>query len=349
MPQDSATASRRRIPLVVEENSDFYDDSDDEKDHRGASDKMYGSACSMGQFFLNPCLCIFMMMRLSCQRRYAVQIRRRLKPVHLIMLLPLIILLRYVLSSTSYFQPHPLRPRSDAQVNNLKILIHSLESPSHSLDLGGWLSAIPFRSKPPPLLKRGGSKQELLDDFEPLQMKRLKVDHFVREIDPLDADKYHHERNFELNTMDLFPVREKYDHDDERDATDCRRPKWKTYYFPNCNSFHEIDMTRGCDSSITSMVDKNYDSYIFSHGYYRDAWLVDHVDHPGKKESAVLKTLRHKHEFGPKVFGTVQRDAIIMERLTSSSYVVNLYGHCATSLTVEPVAYEIEEVIVVRL
>lgn len=43
---------------------------------------------------------------------------------------------------------------------------------------------------------------------------------------------------------------------------------------------------------------------------------------------------------------TVQRDAVVMERLTSSPRIVDIYGHCATSVHVEPVAYEVEEYVV---
>lgn len=42
----------------------------------------------------------------------------------------------------------------------------------------------------------------------------------------------------------------------------------------------------------------------------------------------------------------VQRDSIVMERLASSDYVIDIFGHCGTSLNVEPVAFELEKYIV---
>jgi len=60
----------------------------------------------------------------------------------------------------------------------------------------------------------------------------------------------------------------------------------------------------------------------------------------------VLKILRTKHDVDAKTLHTVQRDAIVMERLTASPNIINTFGHCGTSLTVEPIAYEVEELIV---
>ncbi|KAI2488633.1 protein kinase [Fragilaria crotonensis] len=234
----------------------------------------------------------------------------RLKPIHAIVLLPVLIFLRYCrLQSLKGVQPHPLRPRSDAQVNTLPILISSLDRP-HALDFGGWLSPIPFHQK-----EKFPHNNYVLADFGSLHMRTLNVEHFVREIDPKDDEKYENLRVRELNRMDLYPTSAKYDQDDEADYTECRPPNWKKLYFPTCNSFHEIDISRGYDRSIISNVEKNYDSYVFSQGFYRDAWLVENVE---RKEATVLKTLRFKHDYTPKSFSNVQRDAIVMERLSFS-------------------------------
>lgn len=287
---------------------------------------------------MNPCLFSFTMLRVYCQRYHLAKIRSRLKLIHFIVLLLLILLVRKALVPQG-FQPHPLRPRSDDQLNNLQIIIHAFQS-SRRHDPGGWLSASPFHAKDPATYHQNSN---VVADFGSLHIRTLKASHFAREIDPRDASKYDSERTRQFNRMDLYPVPQKYDHDDELDYTECRAPNWKNSYFPNCNAFHEIDVPRYYDRDISSNVDTNYDSYIFSHGYYRDAWLVEVVE---RHEAAVLKTLRFKHDFSPKSFRNVQRDAIVMERLTFSPYVIAMYGHCATSLTVEPVAFEIEDSIV---
>jgi hypothetical protein len=189
-------------------------------------------------------------------------------------------------------------------------------------------------------------KPDRVVDFGGLIFKSLKPGRFRRVSDPEDYDTYEDIRLRETNRMDLDPTLKRYDHDDEQDYTECRRANWKSSYYPNCNAFHEIGMDRIYDPTITSLVDKTFDSYLFSHGYYRDAWLLNNAE---KHESAVLKTLRLKHDFTPRTFANVQRDAVIMERMTSSRYIVNMFGHCAASLSVEPVAFEIEEYIVVSL
>lgn len=339
--QEAPQGNRRRRPLT-ETSNDYYD-SDDEKGHRGgpASDKIYGSACSLGQFFLNPCLCIWMMVRMTCQRQYVTKIRSRLKPIHALLLVPLVIFMRFILTDQSRMRPHPLRPRSDAQINNLQIMIPYLDS-RNLADLGGWFSPVPFYSAK----KSSQLTSDKLVDFGPFVFKPPTLQRFSRVTNPKDYEKYEDERSRELNRMDLEPNAAKYDHDDEQDYQECRRPNWKTAYYPNCNAFHEMGMGRIYDAEITSLVDKDQDSYLFSHGYYRDAWLVDVVE---KREAAVLKTLRMKHEFTLRTFANVRRDAIVMERFTSSSYIVNMFGHCAASLSVEPVAFEIEEYIVVRV
>ena len=339
MPTESLMQNRRRRPLA-EDISDYYDDSDDEKGHRGSEGtKTYRKSCSIGRFFLNPCLCMITLLRASFRWNRFRLTWKRPWPILLVSFLAFLFWLHIFHSSLEGIKPHPLRPRSDAQINDLQIIIQSF-GPSFDHDVGGWLSPIPFFQKHP--IQRD---KLMPPDFESLHIRALNVSRFERVINPSDADNYEDMRMRELNRMDLDPTPAKYDHDDEADVQECRPPKWKNLYFPTCNAFHEIDISRDYDRAITSMVDKNFDSYIFSQGYYRDAWLIHNVP---RKEAAVLKTLRYKHDFTPKSFSNVQRDAVIMERLAHSDYVVNIYGHCATSLAVEPIAYEIEEYIVVR-
>jgi hypothetical protein len=45
----------------------------------------------------------------------------------------------------------------------------------------------------------------------------------------------------------------------------------------------------------------------------------------------VFKTMRYRHEFTPRNFNRMRREALIMERLTSSPFVINMYAFCGTS------------------
>lgn len=44
--------------------------------------------------------------------------------------------------------------------------------------------------------------------------------------------------------------------------------------------------------------------------------------------SAALKTLQMKHKYNEDHFEEVQTEAIIMERLTRSPRIMDIYGHC---------------------
>lgn len=83
-----------------------------------------------------------------------------------------------------------------------------------------------------------------------------------------------------------------------------------------------------------------------SNGYYRDAWMLKNTETNATKSDSVLKTLRIEHDFSIKQFYQVQKDALVMERLTSSPRILNMYGHCSMSIMVQPIPFEVEEYIV---
>mmetsp|Transcript_31337 Transcript_31337/g.40537 ORF Transcript_31337/g.40537 Transcript_31337/m.40537 type:complete len:270 (+) Transcript_31337:2-811(+) len=60
----------------------------------------------------------------------------------------------------------------------------------------------------------------------------------------------------------------------------------------------------------------------------------------------VLKTLRYQHKLNEDSFGEIQLEAIIMERMTKSPRIMDLYGHCGFSVSAELVPIEFEERVV---
>lgn len=58
-------------------------------------------------------------------------------------------------------------------------------------------------------------------------------------------------------------------------------------------------------------------------------------------ESVVLKMLRYKREYAQSSIKGIQTDAIVMERLTSSPRIIDIFGHCGTSTIVEPMPFEV--------
>jgi hypothetical protein len=101
--------------------------------------------------------------------------------------------------------------------------------------------------------------------------------------------------------------------------------KWQTDSFVNCNQLHELDM-----------VSKSKDDELkfLGEGWFRAAWQFSFLEYNADsvEESAlVLKTLRLEREFLDEYYELHRRDAVAMERLTWSPYVMNVYGYCGQS------------------
>jgi serine/threonine protein kinase len=111
---------------------------------------------------------------------------------------------------------------------------------------------------------------------------------------------------------------------------------WQTKSFPNCNSIHEISLP----SSIRKdRDDRRREEDALSNlgeGWFRTTWQLDRAlpsSKPGSsgEESMVLKTLRIAREYVPEYYELHRRDAVAMERLTASPFVVDVFGYCGQS------------------
>jgi len=129
-----------------------------------------------------------------------------------------------------------------------------------------------------------------------------------------------------LSTKKL-PIKEE---DEETKQKNCMpMAKWMTSSYPNCNSVHELDM-----SSSIFHTEKEENLSFLGQGWFRSVWKY-------KSESSfslsfstpavVLKTLRIEREFLDEYFDLHRRDAVAMERLTFSPFVVNVHGYCGQS------------------
>ena len=103
--------------------------------------------------------------------------------------------------------------------------------------------------------------------------------------------------------------------------------KWMTASYPNCNSIHEIDIHQGV---LSKTYDNEEDLKFLGQGWFRDTWKYLNDNFEGSP-AVVLKTLRIEREFLEEYFDLHRRDAVAMERLTFSPYVVNVFGHCGQS------------------
>lgn len=110
-----------------------------------------------------------------------------------------------------------------------------------------------------------------------------------------------------------------------QDASDRCLPMadWQTQSFVNCNSLHEIDMHRG----ITHVNNGTAQLAFLGQGWFRSTWQVG----SDTEEPVVLKTLRLEREFLEEYYELHRRDAVAMERLTHSPFVMNVFGYCGQS------------------
>lgn len=145
----------------------------------------------------------------------------------------------------------------------------------------------------------------------------------------------------------------------------CVREKWQNGNFQNCNTIHDIDLrqiilTQLRRKKITTMRDlfhgdkskmanmTNFDmswqdlpdvGYVGG-GLWRQVWKVQ----PSlRDEDAVLKVMRQEHDITPRNFDRHRRDALVMEVLTYSRHVVDIYGFCGNTVLTEFVGATVDE------
>jgi len=150
-------------------------------------------------------------------------------------------------------------------------------------------------------------------------------------------------------------------------AEDCvPKASWQTTSYPTCNNIHEIDFGHSVgrktksrifaeprtgrrvvtDDAMKSLKQKQeVDLDLKGQGWFRTAWGVDRETSPFKvvydddayddewhrEEQVVLKTLRIERDFAEEFYELHRRDAMAMERLTQSPYVLDIYGYCGQS------------------
>ena len=97
--------------------------------------------------------------------------------------------------------------------------------------------------------------------------------------------------------------------DDIGDSSSCQAMQnWQTQLLITCNNFHELDWLQ---------------PQFLAQGWFRDTWKYD--------DELVLKTLRWEREYLDEYYELHRRDAIAMEHLTFSPFVLNIHGYCGQS------------------
>jgi len=122
---------------------------------------------------------------------------------------------------------------------------------------------------------------------------------------------------------------------------------WQSTFYPTCNEFHSSDMPEALRERDLWMLSKK--------GYWRFAWEA--VEARDKKwtdrswtkyphdSSIVLRTFKLEHDYEEGYFENNRVDAIAMERLTKSPYVINMYGFCGMSVVTEFAGHHVAQVV----
>jgi hypothetical protein len=116
------------------------------------------------------------------------------------------------------------------------------------------------------------------------------------------------------------------------------RYAWQKTSFPTCNVIHEFDGAAPWTAPSRARHDKMGSSVIGRHklyrmigyGFWRDVWIV-HGPSATIAETAIFKTMRYIHDYTPRNYDRMRRDAVAMERLSASPFIVDLYAYCGTS------------------
>ena len=350
----------------------FDDDDDDDKGHRQDNeDRIFKGSCSLGQFVLNPCLCLFLSV-VSCINRwqtlrkrkkgFALSHKNKFNSTHIALLFVSTIAFFFwsfsLKSSPSTFLG---RPHTDEHVDRIPITIGVFEF-DETTDIGGWKRTRRF-FKPRSFLNASASEPDFgglstvsigtatinsavatnqdhasiafeYDNSGLLRSNGLLLSprRLIHPHDEKLAAEYWEEANKNdphLHSYDLHP-----EDLQDREAT-CRSPSWAKRYYPQCNSIHEIPFFRDHNPNRATQPgdDQTFDTFYISHGHYRDVWVV-HQSRPDDLKS-VLKMSRWRHDYDPRTFWNTLNDALVMERLTGSPRIVDLYGHCGTAVWVE--------------
>jgi len=163
-----------------------------------------------------------------------------------------------------------------------------------------------------------------------------------------EVDYYRHEmyRHQLLEAMNASqPVlMEKYWHNDELAGTKrhCYRNNWSRSVRPVCNSFHEIHMELPyTQQGASTNIHQENNMLLRANGSFFHVWLL--LRPHFHNEIVAFKSFRYKNLFPIDAvdFYDAQRDAIIMERLTSSDRIMNIYGYCGITSITEAAATEL--------
>ena len=140
---------------------------------------------------------------------------------------------------------------------------------------------------------------------------------------------------------------------------------WVMRSYPNCNEIHEIDLRQGYNprrrsvdsAAMAAAAEGSRSTGYVGSGLWRDVWKVDprgevtraysdpNNDEFDARAPAVLKAMKQEHPYDFRNNDRHRRDALVMEKFSSSKYVVDIYAYCGNSVLSEYVGRTLDDVI----
>ena len=121
---------------------------------------------------------------------------------------------------------------------------------------------------------------------------------------------------------------------DESLPKECQPTEWQTLSFPNCHEIHELDLREALGLRRHGITTESSTTETFGYvgaGLWRNVWKVR-----GRGNTTlVIKMMKGEHDVDHRNMERHRRDAISMERLTSSPNIVSIYGHCGNTVLTE--------------
>lgn len=95
---------------------------------------------------------------------------------------------------------------------------------------------------------------------------------------------------------------------------------WQLEGFPNCNNLHELDMLH---------------MKVINTGGSRIAFEMNQYSGVGTQAKFVYKTVKYDWDISMGMIDQQRKDALVMERASSSNFIPNLYGYCSLGLVMD--------------
>jgi serine/threonine protein kinase len=173
-------------------------------------------------------------------------------------------------------------------------------------------------------------KMVLNPDYGDLEIVSLRFRDrsFERQITAEADNLLEQERDEFLDEIDADVEDKWYSYEEADYPTECVRPRWAYTNHAACNSVHELSLDRSDQDNL-----QEYDISYIDHGYTRDAFRFTPTNDEGRK--FVMKSLRYRRRFDYRFMSEIQHEAFVMDLLTSSDHIINIYGRCATTIMVE--------------